>query len=461
MAFRKDFAWGAATAAYQIEGAWNEDGKGLSVWDRMCRWPGKINMDQTGDIACDHYHRLDEDLDLMAKIGLKAYRFSFSWPRVMPDGTGAVNEAGLAFYDRLIDGLLERGIQPWGTLFHWDYPLSLYQRGGWMHPDSPKWFADYAAVLAARYGDRVQHWMTLNEPQMFVGLGHTSGGHAPGLQLPLTDIALIVHQVLRSHGASVRALRDGCALAPTIGWAPAVGVSAVAAGFENDAEVVEAARAKQFLFDPEGRLANSDALWCDPVFLGRYPDGFVEKYESSLPADWQDHMEEISSPIDFCGMNSYMSWERRSRNADGEIVALHEQSFGDGFPRSLFSWPLTPEALYWGPKFFSERYNVPIVITENGMSGHDWVALDGKVHDPARIDFTARYLLELRRVAADGVDVLGYFHWSLMDNMEWSQGYRQRFGLIHVDYATQKRTLKDSAHWYREVIQSNGECLTG
>jgi beta-glucosidase len=459
MSFKNGFVWGAATASYQIEGAWNEDSKGLSVWDQMCRWPGRVYRGQTGNIACDHYHRLEEDLDLMAAVGLKAYRFSFSWPRILPDGTGAVNEAGLAFYDRLIDGLLARNITPWATLFHWDYPLALYHRGGWMHPDSPQWFADYATVLAARYGNRVRHWMTLNEPQIFIGLGHYLGIHAPGLKLPETDIALMIHRVLTAHGRAVQALRSHCTGPVSIGWAPAVGVASVALGFEGDAEVVAAARQAQFDALTDGNIARGASVWCDPVFLGRYPEAFVEKFGAALPAGWEADLPEIAAPIDFCGMNIYIARERWSRDASGGLRCTHEDDFGDGFPRTCFGWPVVPEALYWGPRFFHERYRRPIFITENGMSSHDWVALDGRVHDPARIDFTARYLREFRRAAQDGVEAGGYFHWSLMDNFEWAEGYKHRFGLIHVDYATQKRTLKDSAHWYRTVIESNGAAL--
>ena len=461
MAFRDDFAWGAATAAYQIEGAWNEAGKGPSVWDRMCRWPGKIYQGQTGEIACDHCHRLEEDLDLMAQIGLKAYRFSFSWPRILPEGTGAVNEAGLDFYDRLVDGLLARGIAPWGTLFHWDYPLALYRRGGWLNVSSPDWFADYAAVLAKRFGDRVTHWMTLNEPQMFIGLGHHVGCHAPGLKLPKEDIACAIHHVLLSHGRAVQALRGHCAQRPSIGWAPAVMVSAVKPGYEEDPDVVEAARTDQFCFKPEeDNIASRSAQWCDPVFRGVYPEAFVDAFGHVLPAGWEEDLTTISAPIDFCGQNIYIARSCWGRDGQGNIACTHEDELGDGWPRTHFGWPVTPEALYWGPRFFSERYNMPIVITENGMSCHDWIAVDGAVHDPQRIDFTTRYLRELRRAAADGVEVGGYFHWSLMDNFEWAEGFRHRFGLIHVDYLdNRKRTLKDSARWYRSVIESNGADL--
>ena len=458
-AFRPDFTWGAATAAYQIEGGWNEDGKGPSVWDQMVRWPGKIHQGQTGDVACDHLHRLDEDLDLMAEIGLNAYRFSFSWPRILPAGTGAVNPAGLDFYDRLVDGLLERRIEPWATLFHWDDPLALYYRGGWMNSGSPGWFAEYAQVLAERFGDRVRNWITLNEPQIFVGLGHFLGRHAPGLQLPPDDIARMIHHVLVAHGRAVQVLREHCVKEPCIGWAPAVGVSAVDAAFESDDAVVQHAREGQFTFQPEGNFAAGSAIWGDPVFLGSYPEGFVRAFEAALPEGWERDLETIRTPVDFCGMNIYAAREKHARDAGGELSWIREPAFGDGFPRTMFGWPVTPEALYWGPRFFYERYRVPIVITENGMSGHDWVALDGRVHDPARIDFTTRYLMELRRAVRDGVDVRGYFHWSLMDNFEWAEGFKHRFGLIHVDYASGRRTMKDSARWYRDVIRTNGACL--
>lgn len=460
MSFKPGFTWGAATAAYQIEGAWNEDGKGPSVWDHFCRWPGKVFQGHTGDTACGHYHRLDEDLDLMAELGLRAYRFSIAWARLIPEGAGAVNPKGIAFYNRLIDGLLARGIQPWATLFHWDYPLALYHRGGWLNAESPRWFADYTRVVAEHFGDRVRHWMTLNEPQIFVGFGHFTGIHAPGLVLPPADIARITHNVLLAHGRAVAVLRERCGADARIGWAPAVTPSCVAEGFESDPEVVTDAREAMFRFSPGGNMALGASVWCDPVFLGRYPEGFTERFGRDLPPGWEADLAAISAKLDFCGMNIYVAGGFHGRDAAGALSFTPGDQIPPGAPRTLFYWPVTPAALYWGPKFFSERYNVPIVITENGMSGHDWVALDGKVHDPHRIDYTARCLRELRRAAAEGVGIGGYFHWSLMDNFEWAEGYKQRFGLIHVDYATGKRTPKDSALWYRGVIASNGDTLS-
>lgn len=458
MSFTESFVWGAATASYQIEGAWNEQGKGPSVWDRFSHWPGKVKYGDNGDTACDHVHHLEEDLDLMAEMGLQAYRFSFSWPRILPAGTGTVNEAGLAFYDRLIDGLLERNIQPWATLFHWDYPVALYEQGGWLHPQSPEWFAAYTRILAERFGDRISNWITLNEPQIFMGMGHCSGDHAPGLKLPPADITRILHHVLLSHGRAAQTLREHAALPASIGWAPAVGVSMVDPEMEQDADVVDAARSAQFDVDIHGNTAMGSSVWCDPVFLKTYPAAFLDAFGACLPTSWEDDLDTIATPIDFCGQNIYAAWGGFTRK-EGKITTVTYAEAPNGGPRTLFGWPVTPGALYWGPRWFHERYDIPIVITENGLSGHDWVHLDGKVHDPHRIDFTTRYLRELKRAAADGIPVQGYFHWSLMDNFEWAEGYTHRFGLIHVDMNTKVRTPKESSKWYRTVIESNGEDL--
>ena len=454
-----DFTWGAATASYQIEGGFEADGKGLSVWDQFTHWPSKTFHNQNGDTTCDHYHHMESDVALMAELGLKAYRFSLSWPRILPHGQGALNVVGLEFYDRLVDALLEHQITPWATLFHWDFPLDLYHEGGWLHPDSPRWFADYTSVVANKLSDRVRHWMTLNEPQMFVNLGHQIGCHAPGLVLPTPDIARITHNVLVAHGRAVQVLRAAAKLPAIIGWAPAVGVSAVDPAFADDAEVVQQARDDQFALPDPDNFSQRSAVWNDAVFLGCYPDAFVTRHASHLPKTWEVDLATIQQPLDFCGLNIYYSWGFHTRNSDGRIVQIHESALNAGHPQTLFGWPVTPDALYWGPRFFHERYKIPIVITENGMSGHDWVSLDGRVHDSHRIDFTARYLRALKRAMADGVDIRGYFHWSFMDNFEWAEGYKHRFGLVHVDFATKQRTPKDSAYWFRDVIASNGASI--
>jgi len=450
MPFRDDFAWGAAAAAYQIEGAHLEDGKGLSVWDQMCREPGRIWQGHTGDVACDHYHRYAEDVALMKEIGLSAYRLSISWPRVMPDGVGSVNEKGLAFYDRLIDELIAAGIQPWVTLFHWDYPYSLYCRGGWLNRDSSDWFAEYARVMVEKLSDRVSHWITLNEPQCFVGLGHRSGVHAPGLKLDMSDVLLAAHNTLLSHGKAVEVIRDTSKQPCLIGFAPTGGVHYPVSDSPEDIEV---ARRETFAVRPGNVMGN--AWWADPIFTGKYPKEGVDLYGHAMPKIEAGDMEIISQPLDFYGINHYQGIRVRAAE-DGSPVTV---PLDDGHPQTAIRWFVTPEAMYWVCKFIYERYGKPIVITENGMSNIDWVSSDGHVHDPQRIDFTQRYLQQLKRAVEDEVDIRGYFHWSIMDNFEWAEGYKERFGMIHVDYPSGKRTLKDSARWYSTVIATNGDNL--
>lgn len=448
--FPDNFIWGAAAASYQIEGAADADGKGLSVWDMMCRQPGKIFDGHTGKIACDHYNRYREDVGLMKDIGLQAYRLSVSWPRILPEGTGAVNDRGLDFYDRLVDELLTAGIQPWVTLFHWDYPYALFCRGGWLNPESPEWFATYAEVVVKRLSDRVTQWMTLNEPQVFLDYGHLRGEHAPGLKYGMEEALLAAHHTLLAHGRAVQAIREHAVKAPTVGWAP-VGAGAMPAS--NSEEDIAAAR-KATLEIHDRNLWNN-AWFSDPVFFGQYPEDGLKVYGSAAPAFTAREMETIHQPIDFYGVNIYVAGVVRA-GKDGGIEGLDS---AEGCPRTHFYWPVTPEALYWIPKFLHDRYKTPMVITENGLSNQDWVALDGKVHDPQRIDFLTRYLRQLHRAIEAGVDMRGYLQWSIMDNFEWADGYRQRFGLIHVDYQSQKRTLKDSAHWYKKVIETNGASL--
>jgi beta-glucosidase len=269
----------------------------------------------------------------------------------------------------------------------------------------------------------------------------------------------MIHHVLLSHGKATRIIREHAKLPSTIGWAPAVGVSIPENEYTKDPEVLKAAEEAQFHCDLKGNTAMGSSIWCDPVFLKRYPQNFVDAYASYLPESWEEDLEIIGTPIDFCGQNIYAAWGGFTRDEDGKVVYVNYTEAPNGNPRTLFGWPVTPEALYWGPKWFHQRYNIPIVITENGLSGHDWVHLDGKVHDPHRIDFTTRYLRALKRAAADGVPVQGYFHWSLMDNFEWAEGYIHRFGLIHVDMNTKVRTPKESSKWYRTVIESNGRDL--
>ncbi|MHC4915520.1 MAG: GH1 family beta-glucosidase [Planctomycetota bacterium] len=448
--FPSDFIWGAAAASYQIEGAHDADGKGPSVWDMFVRKGGTVKNDETGDTACDHYNRYGEDVAIMKEIGLGAYRFSVSWPRVIPEGTGALNEKGLDFYSRLVDELLAAGVQPFCTLFHWDFPYALYRRGSWLNPASPDWFAEYTGVVVDRLGDRVEHWMTLNEPSVFVGLGYESGRHAPGDRLGTAEILRIIHNVQLAHGRSVEVIRERAKKPPQVGFAPAAGPKIPGS---EDSRDVEAARAANFAC-PEFDVW-SYSWWLDPVLLGEWPADGVKAFGHLLPAGFEKDAARIRQDLDFFGVNIYHGKRGRTNDA-GEWEPVEGKT---GEPLTRFNWKVVPEALYWGPKFFHGRYGLPVYITENGLSNVDWVAVDGGVHDPQRIDFLTRYLREFRRAGADGVPVRGYFQWSIMDNFEWAEGYRERFGLVHVDYETQKRTLKDSACWYRDVIAANGANL--
>ncbi len=448
--FPKDFLWGVASSAYQVEGATDADGRTPSVWDTCCDQPGFVSDGMSGAGACDSYNRVEEDAEMIGTLGVDAYRFSISWNRVLPGGTGAVNPEGIGYYDRLVDALLERGVQPWITLFHWDYPQSLFDEGGWLNPDSPRWFADYTQAVVEALGDRVTHWMTLNEPQCFVGLGHSVGHHAPGLRLPRPQVLQILHNALLAHGHAVQRLRAN-ADTHRIGWAP-VGVT----GYPDTESPEDIEATRRYMFDrcpPGESWSFSNALYADPVILGKYPDRSYGPVIDELPAFDPEDLETICQPIDFYGANIYQG-TRIKAGPDGEPV---EVPAPPGQARTMMDWPVTPEALYWGPRLLAERYKLPVYITENGCATTDWPATDGAVRDPARIDYLDRHLTQLARALADGVDVRGYFHWSIMDNFEWAFGYTKRFGLVHVDFETGARTPKDSYRWYRDrILASRG-----
>ncbi len=448
--FPDNFKWGAATAAYQIEGGASSGGRGPSVWDMLCRQPGRVFEGHSGEITCDHFGRWKEDVALMKEIGLNSYRFSVAWPRVIPDGDGAVNPGGLSFYDKLVDGLLEAGIEPCVTLFHWDFPYALYLRGGWLNPGSPAWFARYARTVVDALSDRVTSWMIFNEPQCFVGNGHQDGSHAPGDKLGWREVGVVAHNVLLAHGRACTVIREHAKRRPTVGFVMASWPRVPA---DESPANVEAARKETFIMHAPSVW--SSAWWLDPVVFGRYPEDGLRLYGADAPAFTDADMREINVPLDFIGLNIYSGGPVRAGEG-GKTVAV---PLPVGGPSTLFHWKLVPESLYWGPKFFHERYKLPIWIAENGMSGHDWVSIDGRVHDPQRIDYLTRYLVELRRASRDGVPVGGYFVWSLLDNFEWAEGFKQRFGIVHVDYATGRRTLKDSASWYGRTIRANGTNL--
>ncbi len=447
--FPDDFVWGAAAASYQIEGAAELDGKGPSTWDMFCAKPGTIWQGQSGSVACDHYHRYAEDVGLMREIGLGAYRLSLSWPRLFPEGSGALNPKGFDFYDRLFDALLANGVTPYVTLFHWDFPLALYRRGGWLNSDSVHWFSEYTERVSRRFGDRVKHWMTFNEPQVFIDAGHREGRHAPGDQLRFAEVLRASHHVLLAHGHSVQVLR-GCVPGSVVGVAPVALCAVPPPGEAPDYDVLRHA-----MFRTHSRSLRTNAWWMDPMILGRYPEDGLELFESELPPIGDRDMATIGQPLDFLGVNIYAAdLVRRAPDGSAEVVTPPP-----GFPRTAFDWLVTPEVLDFGPRLLHERYGLPIVITENGISCREQPGLDGLVHDTPRIDFMSRYLVQLGRAVSAGTPVQGYFHWSIMDNFEWAHGYKHRFGLIHVDYATQKRTLKDSATHYRRIIESNGALL--
>lgn len=450
MGFPDSFVWGAASSAYQVEGAARADGRGDSVWDVFCRRPGAVWGGHTGDEACDHYRRFRDDVRLMRDIGLRAYRFSIAWPRVMPQGDGPINEPGLAFYDALVDELLAAGIEPWVTLFHWDLPQAVQERGGWLNRESAAWFHRYAAAVAKRLSDRVTRWITINEPQIYIGLGHKDGVNAPGVQLQAAEHLQAAHHTLLAHGRAVEAIREHARRPPTVGWAPIGAVKYPAT--ESPADVDAARRAMHAVTK---RDYWNSAWFADAVLRGRYPEDGLRLWGDDAPRVRDGDMDVIARPIDFYGVNIYDGEPVRA-GPDGEPAIVAR---APGHPQTAIDWFLAPEALYWGPRFLHERYGLPIVVTENGLSNVDWPGLDGRVRDPQRIDYTRRSLLQLRRAADDGVDVRGYFHWSVMDNFEWSHGYKERFGLIYVDYATQRRTPKDSAGWYRRVIETNGAAL--
>lgn len=444
--FPANFIWGAAAAAYQIEGAADEDGRGPSVWDLFSKTPGKIWNNQTGDVAADHYHRYAEDVALMKQIGLHAYRLSISWSRVLPEGVGSVNAKGLDFYDRLVDELLRAGISPYVTLFHWDTPLALYWRGGWLNRDSADWFAEYAQVVATKLADRVKHWMTFNEPTIFLGHGLQYGEHAPGDKRSFAEVLQAAHHVLLAHGKAAQAIRAN-SQDTQVGFA-LIGYTRVPAT-DRPEDIAAARTATHSVTD---KNVHSNAWWLDPMFFGTYPDDGLELFAGDAPKVLAGDMETIRQPVDFCGFNIYSGdYFRAGANGKPEWVPW---PVGHSVTPSNFT--VLPASLYWGPKLLHERYQTPIYITENGFCSWDAIALDGKVHDKQRIDSMARYLIELGKAAREGVPVQGYFYWSILDNFEWLQGYKDRFGIIFVDYPTQQRVLKDSAHWYKEVIASNG-----
>lgn len=444
----KSFVWGAAAASYQIEGSLNGAGRGPCVWDMFCRQPGNVRFGHHGDNACNHIDLMQQDVNIMAELGLQAYRFSISWPRVLPEGVGQVNQAGIDFYDRLVDALLEKDIAPWVTLFHWDYPYALFLKGGWLNPDSPDWFADYTRVIVERLSDRVSHWMTLNEPQCFIHFGHHTGYHAPGLKLGFTEVLTAAHHALLAHGKAVQTIRTHSQSVPSIGAAP---VGHIVVPADTSDACIKAAKAQTFAVSRHDCWNNT--WFADPMFLGHYPEDGLTLHQNYLPDFNDSDMDTICQPLDFYGANIYTA--ERITVAENDAPQPVPSINGDRF--TSMDWQVVPESLYWASKFFHERYQVPVIITENGMANHDWVDENGRVRDPQRIILLKEYTNALLKARAEGVAIDGYFAWSIMDNFEWALGYDRRFGLVHVDYQTMKRTIKDSGYWYKERIKNNIE----
>jgi len=430
--FPHNFLWGAATASYQIEGAWNEDGKGESIWDRFSHTPGKISDQSTGDIACDHYHRYQDDIALMRRIGLKAYRFSVSWTRILPAGFGRVNQAGLDFYDRLVDALCAANIEPFITLHHWDYPQTLYENGGWIKRDNLHHFADFAAIVSKRLGDRISKWTTFNEPAVIAWDGYIGGEHAPGEQDPLKG-RQVAHNLMVAHGLAVQAIR---------GVDPELEVGIVLNQWMADAADDE----PQSINNAEKAWNVGETTFLHPIFKGYYHPEFVE-FAGGLPEIQAGDMALISQKLDFLGINFY---SRNLYNTQGHVDEVSGSEYTE------MGWEVCASSLRRMLNKINNEYDVPpIYITENGAAFPDEVSADRKVHDPRRLDYLKNHFIQTRLAMQDGVDVRGYFVWSLLDNFEWGHGYTKRFGIIRVDYETQERIIKDSGEWYADVIRKN------
>lgn len=438
--FPADFVWGAATAAYQIEGAVDEGGRGESIWDRFCATPGKVRNGDSGAIACDFYHRYPEDVALMRELGLAAFRFSIAWPRILPNGRGRASQAGLDFYDRLVDELLENGIEPFPTLYHWDLPQTLEDEGGWTSRTVVEAFLEYADVVAARLGDRVGHWMTLNEPWVAAWLGYGWGWHAPG-RASEADALAASHHLLLAHGEAVDVLRRR-----SPGAQVGIALSLAHVDPASD-EKADARAAREF----DGQL---NRWYLDPLFRGAYPSDMLERFEGNLPPTVDGDLRAVAAPLDFIGVNYYTRFVvRASPNGDGPVPVGNSEA-----PHTEMGWEVYPQGLFQLLARLHHEYEVPAVhITENGAAYGDLRGHDGEVRDPERQAYISEHLAAVARAVDEGVPVRGYFVWSLLDNFEWSHGYSKRFGLVFIDYPTLERVPKASFRWYHDFIAAQRE----
>lgn len=436
MAFNKDFLWGAASAATQVEGAYQSGGKSLSIWDVAS--PKKIRHGENCHNACDHYNRYKEDVALMKELGLNSYRFSISWPRIMPK-CGEINQEGIDFYNNLIDELLANGIEPLVTIFHWDTPLWAYKKGGWLTKKIVDWFCEYTKVVVDAFSDRVKYWIPMNEPQCFILYGYFDGIHAP-FKLKRLSLNRLTKNCMMAFSESVKTIRARAKTTPKIGIAMASG-----AFIPRVSGQTELAKARLKTFSSgEGLMFNR--WWGDPILLGKGVS-LNKFYRIS-----DKFAQSIYQPLDFLGLNLYGPYT----DEEWESGESKENCFG--CPRSTLDWKINEKVMYYAPKFMYERYHLPIMITENGLCLNDWVCQDGKIHDTQRTDFLYRYLKELKNIS-DTVPIIGYQHWSIMDNFEWNNGYDPRFGLVYVDYKTGNRIIKSSGYEYKKIILSNGDNL--
>ncbi len=442
IAFPEDFKWGAATASYQIEGAVNEDGRGPSIWDTFSHTPGKITDNSTGDVACDHYHRYREDVDLLECLGVKAYRFSIAWPRILPQGTGAVNQAGLDFYDRLLDALLAKGIEPFATLYHWDLPQVLQDQGGWPERSIVDKYVNYADIVSRRLGDRIHNWITHNEPWVASMTGYQMGVHAPGLK-SWTQALGAAHHLLLSHGKAVPVIRANGDAKTRVGIT--LNLDSPDAASESSEDQAAARRYDGYF----------NRWFLDPVFKGEYPADMLDLYHPVLPDVVQaGDLSQIAVPLDFLGVNYY---SRSVIGAGNENALLKTRRVKPQGEYTEMDWEVYPEGLYNLLTRLHREYGPhALYITENGAAFVDQVSPEGKVHDPRRLAYLEGHFAQAQCAIQEGVPLRGYFVWSLLDNFEWGFGFSKRFGLTYVDYQTQKRIVKQSGEWYAQVTRQNG-----
>jgi beta-glucosidase len=434
-----DFVWGAATSAYQIEGAVNEEGRAPSIWDKFCRVPGAIDNGDTGDVACDHYHRWRQDIGLMRDLNLEAYRFSIAWPRILPEGTRTVNRAGLDFYDKLVDGLLEAGIRPYATLYHWDLPQALQDRGGWPSRDTAFAFAEFASIVAARLGDRVGDWFTVNEPLCSAWIGHLEGKMAPGIR-DINQAVPAAHHLLLGHGLAASALRNIATGPVRVGAVLNLSPCEPASQDEND---IAAARRAD---------GHTNRWWLDPLHGRGYPADMIEVYGVEPPIRPGD-LETIAAPMDHFGLNYY--FRQVVEDEPGGPAPRARMISVPDWTMTAMGWEVYADGLEQLLVRVHEEYQVPrIYVTENGSAWPDEIEPDGQVQDKERIEYLEQHLDACARAARTGSPLAGYFAWSLLDNFEWAYGYAKRFGLVHVDYPTQRRTIKASGYRYSDIIRN-------